>query len=254
MPKIVLSSILLLGMVGVLALRADHIERVIVVAVDKSYPPFSYNDLETNKIEGMDVEVVSFLCRQVGVSCKFVGKDFEDTFADLENGKIDMICAGPGLRVDMGSLFLSTNRYYSASSVFVGLKGAVQGTSLNDLQGLRIGVIRGSIHHGYIAATYKENVKEKKYSDFQDVMTALILNDIDLAFVDLIATDHFLRSDTDLSFDVFGGPVNIGDGGYLIVRNDDLELLNNLDNEIISSNFDKNYEDIKSKYFDFYIF
>jgi ABC-type amino acid transport substrate-binding protein len=225
-----------------------------IIAVDNHYPPFSFLDPNTNAVSGLTVDVARVICEEVGIKCEFVGMEQNDAFAALENNEIDIICVGPGLRIDMGSMFLSSEKYFRSSSLFVGLDDAVKGISKEELAGLKVGVIRGSMQDWYLTAVYKEGIKEKLYAEFNDIMRALLTKDIDLAFVDGMAVYYFLQKDLDMAYDVFGEPVSVGDGAFMLLRKSDSDLLKKLNESILSIHYTSKYEGINAKYFYFFIF
>ncbi|MDR0548912.1 MAG: transporter substrate-binding domain-containing protein [Deltaproteobacteria bacterium] len=229
-------------------------KKIYKVAVDNYYPPFSYIDPLSDKLEGLAVDVARKICEDVNISCEFVGMEHSETFAALENKEIDFICVAPGLRIDVGSLFLNSEKYIHSSSAYVGLKGVVKEVTPQTLTGLRVGVIRGSLQDWYLSAKYPKIIEEIKYEDFDDITTALVLKEIDLGLVDIMATYYFMQKDKEMAFDVFGHPVNVGDGAFMMVLKSNPELLRKLNEAILSIHTSSKFDSINAKYYDFFIF
>jgi ABC-type amino acid transport substrate-binding protein len=224
------------------------------VAVGDEYPPFSVLNREDNQIEGLSVDIMRAICKKMDAECEFARLDYHDAFEALKNGEIDIICYGSGLRMDISSMLLNTEKFLNSSSVFVGLRGAVKGINRDDLKGKRVGVVKKSLQDWYVGMNYQKDVIEHEYDNFQDIMTSLALEDIDLGFVDIMAFFYYIQGDKSMNFDIFGPPFNLGDGGFLMIRKNQTKLLDKLNKAILAVRYSSEFETINAKYFDFFIF
>ncbi|MDR1607870.1 MAG: transporter substrate-binding domain-containing protein [Deltaproteobacteria bacterium] len=252
--RVILSLSVLVFSLTMAFVDSANLDKIYVVAVNKDYPPYVTINPETNEIEGLSVDITRAICDNLNINCQFTRLDYKDFFHDLEKNKVDIICYSSGLRMDISALFLSTNKFLSSASAFVGLKGAVKNFSPNELIGKRIGVVRKSPQDWYVGVNYQEFSEEREFEEFQEIMTALVLGEIDLGFVDIMAFYYYVQRDKGLDFDIYGPPVNLGDGGFLIIRNNQEKLLKDLNQAILTVRYSSQFEAINAKYFDFFIF
>ncbi|MDR1872838.1 MAG: transporter substrate-binding domain-containing protein [Deltaproteobacteria bacterium] len=250
--KIILIVIILI-MAGQLVLWADT-GKTYKVAVDHNYPPFSLYNRKTASIEGLAVDVTKVICEHAQIQCDFVLMSHEESLKALKAGEVDIVCSGPGLMMDRKANFLTTAKFFRSSSVFVGVKQVLKQLDKNDFTGLAIGVVQGSIQHQRLSSNYERRLDIKEYERFQDVLTALALQEIDLGMLDILAVYYAFQNDKAMMFDVIGNPVNTGDGAFLAVRGEEKELLKKLNEGIFSVHYTREFEIINAKYYDFFIF
>jgi ABC-type amino acid transport substrate-binding protein len=229
-------------------------KKIYKVAVDNNYPPFSYVKWLNKSVEGLVVDVTKEICKEIEISCEFVAMEHSETFAALESGEVDVVCVGPGLRIDMGSLFLNSEKFFRSSSIFLGLNGAIKQINGKEMKGKKVGVVKGSLQDWYITTNYKDIVVLKEYEDFEGVIRSLNAKETNVGLVDIMAVYYYLQSDKELKFDVFGEPVIIGDGGFMMVRKDESTLLKKINEAILAIHYTSVYENINATYFDFFIF
>lgn len=113
-------------------------QRVIVVGVDPSFPPFGIYD--PAGAQGIDADVARELAEIFGVDVRFHLITYDGMYDSLYRGDVDMIIAA--LRPDAGLLerFRYTRPYYDAGHVFVGRRGELLPQKFSDLAGKTLAV------------------------------------------------------------------------------------------------------------------
>ncbi len=77
----------------------DHLARIlekgeIVVATEGNWSPWTYHDLETNKLVGFDVEVAERVAEKLGVKVVWEEVPWDSIFAGLNSRRYDMAANG----------------------------------------------------------------------------------------------------------------------------------------------------------------
>ena len=68
-----------------------HVDRIRFIT-DSDYPPFQYFD-EEGVLTGFNVDLARAICEALGVECDIRPVDWEDLYADLDNGEADAAIA-----------------------------------------------------------------------------------------------------------------------------------------------------------------
>ncbi|MDR1084739.1 MAG: transporter substrate-binding domain-containing protein [Deltaproteobacteria bacterium] len=228
--------------------------RIYRIAVDDHYPPFSVFNRLANHVEGIDVDMTQAICKMLNIECLITSLDFPEGIEALQDGQVDLVCSGPGFPLVRDERIIWSENYFRSTSVFVGLDKSVNEDFSQTLKGLRIGAVQDSVQAEYLSRTYSQDTAVVEYKEFQDIMTALILEEIDFGFVDIMATFYYFQTDRSLVFDIFGHPVNTGDGALLLMLEKESEMMNKINSAIIELRSSDEYETIAERYFDFFIF
>lgn len=76
-------------------LLAQITERgTITVAMEGTWAPWTYHDVESNELVGYDVEVAQAIAEKLGVEAEFVEGEWDGLFAGLDSGRYDMVVNG----------------------------------------------------------------------------------------------------------------------------------------------------------------
>jgi polar amino acid transport system substrate-binding protein len=181
---------LLLSILAGQALAGDTLARiastkVLVNAVDQSYPPFSFLN-DRNEMDGFDIDVARAVAEKLGARLRVDTPSWEIITAGRWRGRWDVcICSLTPDRKKAEVLdFVAP--YYSAPAVLV---TTAQNTALQnprDMNGRRIGVEQGSSYERYLQkelVIVAPDAKPISYP-FESVRIAPYANE-DLAFQDL---------------------------------------------------------------------
>ena len=63
----------------------------IIVAVEGTYPPFTYHDQETNELIGLDIEIAKAVAEKLGVEAEFVEGAWDTLLAGVQSGRFDTV-------------------------------------------------------------------------------------------------------------------------------------------------------------------
>jgi arginine/ornithine transport system substrate-binding protein len=244
---------LALWMAALLAGVAATAQPVLRIATEGTYPPWSYKDAQ-GRLQGWDVDIANALCEKMKVRCEIVAQDWDGIIPGLLAHKYDEIVASMAVTEQRRQRVDFTNKYKSTVSRFVARKGTPPDVSADALRGKAIGVQRGSIQAGYLAAHYKGS-DIKLYDTPQAAELDLLAGRVDYIFGNMV-TYHvgFLKQAEARDFDFVGPELKgglLGEGNAIAVRKNSPQLLQQLNGALAAIIADGTYERITATYFPF---
>lgn len=242
---------LLLGMMLVLAASQAQARQTIRFATEATYPPFEFLG-EGKSLQGFDIEIAQAMCRKLDAECEFVNQPFATLMRDLDDKKIDAVVAALGVTGSRKEFTAFTNPYYKPEAIFVALKKTQQ--SLKKIAGKRIGVQQGSTFEKYLHTKYRKRVKVVPYEDVQQALAALKQGKVDLVLGDTPTLYNWLLfQDQQNACGFISDPIHnkhfFGDGYGIAVREEDEQLLKQLNFALAQIKRDGTYQRISDKYF-----
>lgn len=81
----------------------------IVVGTQVPYPPFENINATTDKLEGIDIEIMEYVAAKLGVTIKWKTMDFDPLFAAVQTGQLD--CAISSITITAERDLLSRNHH-----------------------------------------------------------------------------------------------------------------------------------------------
>lgn len=250
MKKILLSALSALVLTSTVY-AADAI-KTINFATEATYPPFEFIDA-SGKIKGFDIDLANALCQQIKAQCTFSNQAFNSLIPSLNLGKFDAIVSALGITVEREKQVSFTNSYYQPSGSFVAATS--KHYTLNAIVGKTIGVQTGSTFEKYLQDKYKGQVTIKSYASIQETFLDLVSGRIDLVLADTPIAYAWLKQDkNNQQYSLVDKPIidpqYFGTGYGIAVRKDNTQLLNALNQALITIKANGTYDKIVKKYFD----
>lgn len=152
--------------------------------------PFTYLDTKTNKIEGLMVDVVSAIGKEVGFSVQIEPMQFSTLISSLTANRIDMISAAMLITPERLKVINFSNKVYTyGEGIVVAKSDAKEYVNWNDMQGKTIGVQVGT---AYVEPLQKSGkFKEVKlYDTTSDLMRDANAGRIDVGMLDYPIAVH----------------------------------------------------------------
>ena len=125
----------------------------LVVATSPDFPPFE--TLEGGKVVGIEVDILTLICQEMGVELEIVQMDFDTVLVGIQSAKYDCGMSGITATADRAKNMLFTNPYYEAAQVIV-VKADSAIKTKADLEGKTVSVQTGT--------TADEGCKEAGYN------------------------------------------------------------------------------------------
>lgn len=164
--------------------------------------------------EGLDIDLTQLICKKLNQKCDLIPMDFNQFYPALNDGKIDFAIGGIAISSSRAQNYIFSTPYMISEGQFLVLVKSKL-TSINDLNGSTVGVIRGDpqggVTYDYLVNTYSGKFKLKEYDDVEDLVTALNSNEISAAFVHRSSAVYWVQNGGN-QFMTLGKPVIIGDG------------------------------------------
>ncbi|WP_227935013.1 transporter substrate-binding domain-containing protein [Alkalihalobacillus deserti] len=207
----------------------------LVMGTSADYPPYESIDLATQEIIGFDVDIAKYITEELGYELQIEDMDFNALIPAMEAGRVDFVLAGMTPTEERKENVDFSDIYYEATNLIVSGEDANLST-LEDLEGLKVGVQLGSIQEEEADALAEEyGFEVVKLNRIPEIMQELLAGRIDAILMeDTVAEGHLEAQPQLVSFVV----PSEGELGYAIAfpkGSDLVEPFNEKLNELISS-------------------
>lgn len=143
---------------------------VLRVATFDSNPPFGSVNPTTRKIEGLDVDYAQALADKLGVKLEITPTNPANRIPLLASGKVDLVLANFTITEERAKQVDFSIPYFASGQQFIAKTGSL--TSPDQLNGLRIGVDKGTVNEINLREKYPQAVLVA-YDDTPFAFTAL---------------------------------------------------------------------------------
>ena len=231
-----------------------HAGTELSVAVLQNYPPFSYTDEQGNLI-GFDVEFAAALCRQLDVQCRTVALLLRAIISGMSSQSLDMAVAGLGVTEERKRIMLFSNSYYRSHSLYIGRPG----TRLDE-EGVADKIL--AAQHNSMQLFALRRIWQGKavvvgFESHKGLLDALVRGRVDVVLIDGFPGMDFLKSPEGAGFVMLGNPVlprENPSGSCIAVSTEHPDLVNRINQAILTLRVTGEYERIMRKYFAFSIY
>ncbi|GAE24802.1 amino acid ABC transporter [Halalkalibacter wakoensis JCM 9140] len=124
--------------------EATETTTTLIMGTSADYPPYESVDLETGEIVGFDIDIAKYITAQLGYDLQIEDMDFNGLIPAMESGRVDFVLAGMTPTEERKENVDFSDIYYEATNLIVS-KESTEISSLEDLEGLKVGVQLGSI-------------------------------------------------------------------------------------------------------------
>jgi len=177
--KKIISVCFLMAMSILLLAGCGSDSNVIVMATNAQFPPFEYKD--GSEIVGIDVEIAKEIAKDLGKELKIDDMEFDSIITAVSSGKADMGIAGISINEDRLKNVDFSDTYFEATQVVIVKKGS--NITVNDLDGLKIGVQSGTTGDDYVTENFP-STSPSRFSSAIDAVLTLTTDKIDAVIID----------------------------------------------------------------------
>lgn len=124
-------------------------EGVLKAGVKQDVPNFGYFSPESNKYEGMEIDIVRRIAKSLGVKVSFTPVTAQTREAVIDNGQVDIVIGTYTITPERQASYSFSDPYYTDEVGFL-VNKASHFTSIADMDGSTIGVAQGSTTKGLI--------------------------------------------------------------------------------------------------------
>ncbi len=190
--------------------------------------PFSYTDVESKKLKGVDIEILKEICKRLGIpDLQMKVTDFSNLLVELNNKNVDMVGDAMYVKDERLQIAAFTDKWYQEGEAVV-IPETSTIKSKDDLKGKKIGAQPGTTFY----ETAQKWLDEGKiggleaYDNQATLMTAVNTGKVGAVVTDGIVAGYTLSSDSSLKLKLLS-PYEAEASGQIgaAVRFEDKEFL-----------------------------
>jgi arginine/ornithine transport system substrate-binding protein len=236
-----------------LALMAGTVQakdwKEIRIAFDVPYEPFEYKTPE-GELTGFEVELAEAMCDQLKANCTFVIQNWDGMIPGLLARKFDAIMSSMSITEERAERVLFSEPYYNTPGAWFARESVnVDVTDKSALEGMSIGVQRGTTMDNHVTENFSDVASIKRYTTADDMVLDLEGQRLDLVFVDYPVGEQTILSRD--GYHQVGDPVKLGQGVGVAMRKRDKDLAAKVNSALEKLKKDGTYDTIMNKYFDY---
>ena len=167
---------------------------VLTMATNAYFPPYEY--YEGDQIIGIDADIAKAVAEKLGLELKIEDMEFDSIITAVQTGKVDMGLAGMTVTDERKQSVNFSDTYATGIQVVI-VKEDSDITSIDDLDGKKIGVQLSTTGDIYASGDYgEENVE--KYNKGADAVMALTNGKVDAVIIDKEPAKNFVAANAGL--------------------------------------------------------
>ncbi|KPU43256.1 L-cystine-binding protein TcyA precursor [Oxobacter pfennigii] len=162
--------------------------------------PFSYQDVTTKELKGIDIEILREICKRLGIpDIQMKVIDFSNLLVELNNNSIDMVVDAMYVKVERLQIAAFTDKWYQEGEAIVIAADSTIATK-EDLKGKTLGAQPGTAFYETAEKWLNEGKigKVEAYDNQATLMTAVNMGKVDAVVTDGIVAGFTLSSDSSL--------------------------------------------------------
>lgn len=229
--------------------ETDGKAKVLLVGTEPTFPPFEMTDEKTGDIIGFDIELIKAIAENQGLEVQIQSLGFDGLIPALQSGQIDIAASGMTITEERAKEVQFSNPYINAGLALAVAESNETVTSVEDLEGLVVGVQIGTTGAIEAMALLEEGLiaDVKTYNTVDIVMLELTNGGVDAVINDLPVT-HAYMAKQEGTIKIVGEPLTSESYGFAI-RLDDKELGEKINAGLAELIEDGFYEELTQKYF-----
>jgi arginine/ornithine transport system substrate-binding protein len=247
MKKLIVVASALLAALTLVAGAAQAQDRNLRIAFDVPYEPFEYKD-ENGELTGFEVELAEAMCEEMNANCEFVIQAWDGMIPGLLARKFDLIMSSMSITPERAERVLFSDPYYNTpGGWFARNDFDTDVTDMDAMDGLTVGVQRGTTMDTYVTENMDGIVTINRYTTADDMVLDLEGQRLDAVFVDFpVGEQTILTKD---GFKEVGEQVKLGEGVGVAMRKRDADLGEEVNAALATLKENGTYDTIMDKYF-----
>lgn len=197
----------------------------ITIAVFSDTVPFGYMN-EKNELVGIDVDVARGIAEELGVEVEFVSTTNANRVPYLLTEKVDAVVASFSMNSERRLVVEYSDPYFRGGAIMILKKDnpKTEGiTSLNQLEGMRIAVSKGSLNDEMATEIAGDKNEIIRFDNVSDVYQALIDDKADAMVEDVVLAGYNIKNQY-TNLETVGDLLNVDALGIGIRRGDQIFL------------------------------
>ncbi|WNK21079.1 transporter substrate-binding domain-containing protein [Halomonas piscis] len=227
----------------------------IRIGVDVPYEPMEYRT-PSGELTGFDIDLGNALCAEMNKDCEWIVQGWDGIIPGLMARKYDAIMSSMTINDKRRERVLFSEPYFTPPSAwFAPADSQLESASEASLDGLAIGVQRGTLQDNYATDMYGSVADINRYSTADDMVLDMDAERLDIVFLDYpVGQSTLLESDSG-DYRVVGDMITepkqyFGDGFGIAFRQRDRDLADEFNQALETLRDNGTYDEIRARYFD----
>ncbi|MGO2391737.1 MULTISPECIES: transporter substrate-binding domain-containing protein [unclassified Halomonas] len=253
MKKLVTVSLLGVAIAAASSAQARDYDNVRI-GVDVPYEPMEFRTAE-GELTGFDIDLGNELCDRMGVTCEWVEQEWDGIIPGLMSRNYDAIMSSMTINDERREQVLFSDAYITMPSAWFAASDLdISEANEETLEGMTIGVQRGTLQDNYVTDNFSSVAEISRYSTADDMVLDMEAERLDIVFLDFpIGKTTLLESD-DADYVVIGERISepkeyFGDGFGIAFRQRDEALAEKFNEALAEVQEDGTYDEIFTRYF-----
>ncbi|MBE7019289.1 MAG: amino acid ABC transporter substrate-binding protein [Ruminococcaceae bacterium] len=174
---LLLAAVMLLSLFTGCGAKDDN---KLVMATNAAFPPYEF--YEGDKIVGIDAEIAQAIADKIGMTLEIQDTEFGSIVAGVQTGKYDMGMAGLTVTDERKKSVNFTDSYATGIQSVIVKEGS-EITTLDDIEGKKIGVQQDTTGHIYAGDQYGDEFVIP-FNKGADAVAALTSGKVDCVIID----------------------------------------------------------------------
>lgn len=149
----------------------------INVGVILDSPPYGLLDAQQNP-DGYDVDVAKLLAKYLGVKLNVVPLVGANRIPFLITGKVDIVAAGLGITPERAKQINFSIPYMAIDNVVFAPKDR-KITAIDDMKGLKVGVVRGSAQDNILTQALRDSAQISRFDENPTLVQTMLTKQVD---------------------------------------------------------------------------
>ena len=243
--NLMLCAALAVGLVS--AAQAE--EKAYKIAIDASYPPFSYKNPQ-GKFVGIEIDLLDEIAKRQNFKYELVVMNFDGVIPGIVSGQIDGAIDGINMSDERKKIVDFSEPYFKSGLCIVTRKDDLRINKIEDIKDTKPGIKKGTYGMEFAEKNKdKYNLKLQYFTMTSDVVQAVKSKAVDFYMEDFPVISYAIKSglENDLRIaveDMYGSPTY----GFAVKKGKNQELLKKFNEGLKEVKADGTYEKILNKY------
>ncbi|MDR0913785.1 MAG: transporter substrate-binding domain-containing protein [Oscillospiraceae bacterium] len=160
---------------------------ILQVGQEVGYPPFEYYATDGETIVGFDADLINAIGDVLDIEIKTIDTGWDGIFSGLDSNRYDVVCSAVTINAERKETMDFTQPYIENWQAIVVKKSSAPITSVEGLDGLKVGYQGSTTSDEYLADLMNTNVLDCETSSYDKILQAF--DDLKLGRIDAILCD-----------------------------------------------------------------
>lgn len=253
MKKLLSVSLIGLAVAAASSAQARDYDQVRI-GVDVPYVPMEFRTPEGD-LTGFDIDLGNAMCEEIGVTCEWIEQEWDGIIPGLLSRNYDAVMSSMTINDERRQQVLFSDPYITMPSAWFAASDLdIDEANEETLEGLTIGVQRGTLQDNYVTDNYGSVADISRYSTADDMVLDMDAQRLDIVFLDFPIGQSTLVENEDADYTIVGEKITepkeyFGDGFGIAFRQRDEALAEKFNEALATLQENGTYDEIHARYF-----